>query len=313
MMKRLLGKLLIPATLFALISAYSCSSFDTVYQTGVDTVNVVTDLVTPDPEPVLKKKLIFAPVINQTKMSSIDGLIKKGMISFLQRDEFLLVSSMETDSIKNVNSEGVQYGIVIDSEQVEKAREMGMNILVSCVFHPIETEIKRKGIWPLRKNRRVVSISISVNAIDTTNNTLVVSRNETLNVKTDEQNPEFTSKWDPDISLLEREIPVVLEKLSSEISEKLFEYPWQSRVSISESNTYFVNAGRDVGIDENTRFDLFKKGESIQSLTGEEYFIFGDKIGEIGVESVSQSRSVLAMSSADNASAEFIRVKRLEN
>jgi len=310
MIKGLFRKLSVLVILLSLLSAFACSTVNEVYLAGAETVNLATDLIMPDEKPVLKKKVMVAPVINQTGINKFDEKVRQILISNLAQDEFLLVSSLNKGNSSISNSKTLQYGIIIDSEQVKNAREMGANILVSCVFHSIESDIKRKGIWPLRENRRVIGISVSINAIDTINNTLVVSRNETLYVKTDEKDPDSFEKWKPDINLLEKEIPSVLEKLSSSITEKLRQYPWQSRIHMAENNKYVIKAGRNIGIDTSTVFELFTKGESIKSLTGEEYFILGEKIGEVGIKSVSQDVSTLAMTLNGNSNAELIRVKR---
>lgn len=295
------------------LSLLGCGTAKTVYKAGADTVNAAADIITFADKPVLKKKVLVAPVINQSGIrGSIDEQISQKLISNLVEDKYLLVSRLARDSVENFNPRTLQYGIVIDNEQVLKAQEAGMNILLSCVIHPIELDIKRKGIWPFRKTRRMVGVSISVNAIDTTNKTLVVSKNDTVSLKTNEINPDDTVEWKPDMNLIEKGIDSVIEELSDLVSEKLAEYPWQSRVHKSESDSIVIKAGHDIGIDNNTVFELYSRGESIKSFTGDEYSILGNKLGEARVKSVSRDRTVLGISPGSDVfkNAEVIRVKR---
>jgi hypothetical protein len=313
MMNGFFKKLSVPVFFLFLFSLFACGTAKTVYRAGADTVNAAAHLIIPGEKPVLKKKVLVAPVINQTGINSgLDEIIRQGLISYLEKDKYLLVSRLEKAGDEKFNPRTLQYGIVIDNEQVKKAQEAGMNILISCVFHPIELDIERKGIWPFRKNRRIVGVSISVNAIDTTDNTLVVSKNESVSLKTDEINPDDTIEWKTDINLIERGVNSVLKGLSTIILEEITQHPWQSMVNKSDSDTYIIKAGHDVGIDNNTVFELYAKGESIKSFTRDEYYILGDKLGEAHARSISKDESVLGITpgSEQFINAEIIRVKR---
>lgn len=295
------------------LSLFGCGTAKTVYKAGADTVDAAIDLVTFADKPVLKKKVLVAPVINQSGIrGSIDEKIQQRLISYLVEDDFLLVSRLARGSDENFNPRTLQYGIVIDNEQVLKAQEIGMNILLSSVIHPIELDIKRKGIWPFRKTRRIVGVSITVNAIDTTNNTLVVSENDSVSLKTNEINPDDRVEWNPDMNLIEKGVDSVLEDLTHLISEKLSQYPWQSRLSKPENDSIVIKAGHDIGVDNDTVFELYSRGESIESFTGDEYSILGNKLGEARVRSVSKDRTVLGISPGSEVfkNAEVIRVKR---
>lgn len=236
----------------------------------------------------------------------------QGLISYLGEDDYLLVYRIEKGSNDKFNPRTLQYGIVIDNEQVKIAQENGMNILISCVLHPVEQDIKRKGFWPYRKTVRFVDVSITINAVDTTNNTLVVSKNDSISLNTGDINPDDTVEWKPDISLIGRGIDSVIEELSSYTSEKLSQYPWQSRVYKSESDEYVIKAGNETGIDGNTVFELYARGESMKSYTGDEYSILGNKLGEVRTESISRDKSVLRITPGSEMfkNAEIVRVKR---
>lgn len=313
MRNRLFKKIFVLVVFIFLLSVFACGTAKTVSRASVDAINATADFIIPDEKPVLKKKVVIAPVINQSGIKmNLDEKMRQALISYLSQDEFLLINRSVKGSDETFNPRTLQYGIVIDPEQVTKAQEAGMNILVSCVFHPIESEIKRKGIWPFRKNRRIIDISISINAIDTTNNTFAVSKNESISLRTNEKDPDDTIEWEPDINLIEKGVHSVLEKLSDFTSEKLRQYPWQSRIYGSDNNTYIIKAGHDVDINQSTVFELYSKGESIKSATGDEYSTLGDKLGETGVISISRDESVLEITpdSEKNKKIEIIRAKR---
>ena len=313
MTKGLFRKLSFAVIFLFSLTLFSCGTAKTVYKAGADTVTAAADLIIPDEKPVLKKKVLIAPIINQTGITNnIDEVIRQILLSRFGEDKYLLISKLDKDSNQAINPRTLQYGIVIDTEQVKKAQEAGMNILISCVFHPIESNVERKGIWPFRKNRRIIGISISINAVDTTNNTLAASVNESVYLKTGEINPDDSVEWKPDINLVREGIESVLDQLCDSVSNKLMHYPWQSKIYKSENNAYIIRAGQDIGIDKSTVFELYAKGEPIESYTGDEYFILGSKLGEAGVVSVSRDKTVLGINpdiEKDN-SIEVIRVKR---
>ncbi len=304
-------KLLILIVLIALISTLSCSAGRDVYEVSSIAVDSFSDLILPDEKPVLKKKILIAPVINKAGFSDLQAEeIKQDCISYLSKDKYLLITSVKKIGDGESVSLLKQYGTVTNPEYVKTAEEMGMNIFLTCIVNPIEVTEKRTGIWPLRKDSYKVLVSISINALDTVNGTYIVFEDRTANIKIKKEDTGAADKWIPDYNMLKSDISSVIKKLCSDVVEKLRKQHWESKVTVDNDNIV-IQAGTDIGIKENTVFEVYKKGEPIESLYKDEYYTFGEKIGEAGIKSLSENKTVLAATiNGDIKDAAFIRVKR---
>ena len=307
-------KLLILAMLIILSSTFACSAGRDVYEVSSLAADSLSDLILPDEKPILKKKILVAPVINRAGISDSQAEeIRQKCISYLSEDEYLFITSLKKWGDNDSAFLLKEYGSVINPVYAKNAGEMGMNVLLTCVLHPIEVTDRRVGVWPARKDGYNVFISISINALDTVNGTLIVFEDRTTNIKIKKTDTGDREKWTPDYSMFKNDISSMTKKLCSSVIEKLRKQTWQSRVSVDEGNLV-INAGKTIGINENTVFEIFKKGDLIKSYTEGEYYTFGEKIGETGVMSISEDRTVLiANTNGDFKDAAFARVKRSDD
>ncbi len=307
-----LRKLIILVMLIVLASTFGCSAGKDVYEVSSLAADSFSSLILPDKKPILKKKILIAPVINKAGISDAQAEeIKQDCISHLSRDKFLHITTLK----KFDDNESVfllkNYGPVINPEYVKTAEEKGMNIFFAYVIHPIDVTEKRTGIWPLRKDSYNVVISVSVHAIDTVNNTLICYEDKKTDINFDKSDVGENDNWTPDYSLFKNEISSMTKKLCSSVIEKLRKQPWQTKVHVEDGNIV-LKAGRDIGINENTAFELYKKGDPVEAYYNAVYYTFGDKIGESVPKSVSEDRTVLA-ANIDLKDAFYIRVKRSDD
>lgn len=307
-------KLLMLVMLIALFSTFACSAGRDVYEVGSLAAGSVSDLIFPDDNPVLKKKILVAPVINKAEISASQAEeIRQDCISYLSKDKSLLITSLKKWGDDDPSSLLKQYGAVINPEYVKAAEEMGMDVFLACIIHPIEVSNKRTGIWPFRKDSHNVIISVSINAMDTVNGTLIVYKDKTEDINFDVADTGESNKWTPDYSMLRKEVRKMTKKLCSSVIDRLRRQYWQRKVTVDGGNL-IINAGKAIGINENTVFEVFKRGDRIDSLSDGEYYIFGDKIGETRAKSISEDKTVLAANiNGDSKDAAFVRVKRFDD
>jgi hypothetical protein len=283
-----------------------------VYYVGGETAKSLKRLVTPDAKPVLKKKILITPVINN---SGIDNLnidqIMQDCVSYISEDEYLVVSTLKKYEYQGQAFLNKPYGAILNPAYVKKSGASGINILLACIIQPVEVTNARKGIWPYRKDTHKITLTVSINAVDTVNGTLVVYEDETIDFKYGLINTGESDKWVPDSNILQSKILDSTEKLCSRAIDKLRKIPWQSE-PIIEGGNYIIRSGRDIGINENTIFELFKKGEPAKSGVGDQYFLLGEKIGETGIRSVAEDSAVLNIN-AGQSEVSFIRVKQPED
>lgn len=280
-----------------------------VYYVGGETAKSLKRLVTPDAKPVLKKKILITPVINN---SGIDKLqtdqIMQACVSYISKDEYLVVSTLQKYEDQDQAFLTKPYGAILNPAYVKKSGASGINILLACIIQPVEVTKARKGIWPYRKDTHKITLSVSLNAVDTVNGTLVVFEDETIGFKSGLLNTDENDKWLPDSNLLQKNILDMTKKLCSSAIKRLRKIPWQSE-PVVEGDNYVIRSGRDIGINENTVFELFKKGEPAKSGAGGQYFLLGEKTGEIGIRSVTEGSAVLNID-AGQSEISFIRVKQ---
>jgi hypothetical protein len=283
-----------------------------VYYVGGETAKSLKRLVTPDAKPVLKKKILITPVINN---SGIDNLqtdrIMQACISYISKDEYLVVSALQKYEDQDRAFLNKPYGAILNPAYVKKSGASGINILLACIIQPVEVTKTRKGIWPYRKDTHKVTLSVSINAVDTVNGTLVVFEDETIDFVSGLLNTGEDDKWLPDSNMLQGKILDMTEKLCSRAIKRLRKIPWQSE-PVVEGDNYVIKSGRDIGINDNTVFELFKKGEPAKSGAGDQYFLLGEKTGETGIRSVAENSAVLNIN-AGQSEVSFIRVKQPED
>ncbi len=280
-----------------------------VYYVGGETVKSIKRLVTPDAKPVLKKKILITPVINN---SGIDNLqidqIMRDCVSYISEDKYLVVSTLQKYENQDQAFLTKPYGAILNPAYVKKSGASGINILLACIIQPVEVTKARKGIWPYRKDTHKITLTVSINAVDTVNGTLVVYEDETIDFKYGLLNTGENDKWIPDGNLLQNKISDMTEELCSRALDILRKVPWQSE-PVVEGDNYVIRSGKDVGMNENTVFELFKKGESTKSGAGEQYLLLGEKIGETNVRSVAENSAILNIN-AGQSEVSFIRVKQ---
>ena len=306
-----LRKLLILVILIVIASTFGCGAGGRdVMEVSSLAVDSFTDLILPDARPVLKKKILIAPVINNAGITDAQAEeIEQDCISYLSRDDYLLITTSKKWGDKDSSpSQMTSYGAVINPEYSNTAEEMGMNIFLGCIIRPLEITEKRTGVWPFRKDSYNVLIAISISAYDTINGTLIVYEDNTSDVNIKKTDSGENDKWTPDYNMLKKEISSMTKKLCSSVIDKLRKQPWQSKVTVEDGNLV-INAGTAIGINENTVFDIFKEGDLIEAYRAGGYYILGEKLGESGAKSISEHRTVLA-ANTDLKDAAYVRVKR---
>jgi hypothetical protein len=283
-----------------------------VFYVGGQAAKSIKGLVTPDAKPVLKKKILITPVINN---SGIDNLltdqIMRDCVSYISEDEYLVVSTLQKYGDSAQAFLNKPYGAILNPVYVKKSGASGINILLACIIQPVEVTKARKGIWPYRKDTHKITLTVSINAVDTVNGTLVVYEDETIDFKYGLINTGENDKWVPDGSLLQDKILDLTEKLCSRAIDILRKVPWQSE-PVVEGGNYVIRSGRDIGINENTVFELFKKGESAKSGAGDQYYLLGGKVGETNVRSVAEKSAILNINPGQSE-VSFVRVKQPED
>ncbi len=301
------------AALISVIVMTGCSTARDVYDMSSDAARQLSEKVMPAQKPLLKKRVLIGPVID---MAGIDDktalIIRDEYLNLLGDDEYIRVMVSKQLVTKDMEYTSSQYGIILDREHLSRAEETGANVFVSTVFHPLEVDVRKTGIWPFSKYRKVVDIHMTLNAYDINRNTLVATSSDSVKFKVPEiVSPDASKEWQPDWPMIGKEITSMVKSFAGSVSNRLITYPWQGRLTITPDNRITIDGGRDIGASQGQIFEVFAKGESLQSFTGKEYVTLGQKVGEIRLTNVADVYSEgFPVSNAGFADGQIVRIKR---
>ncbi len=298
--------------IFMLLTGFGCGMFKSIYSFTTHPVESISGAIAGE-EAVLTKRTLVAPFVNHAGIKQeVVPLIADRFVDLLRKGDHISVTMLEDFDRSDLVTSSPQYGVVIDQELVKKAEEMGMDMLITATINPFDVVTKKSGLWPFRGIKKHVTISMSMNALDIINGTLVSAETETRNIKMDSEGPEDQDEtWEVDYNILDEELSSILEDQSSGVSEALDSIPWTGKIKLTDNNNVIINGGEDVGITKGSVFEVFRKSEPIQSLNGKEYFFLGAKQGEIRAEEV-RSEYTIAVP-LDNEILEHGQLVRLKS
>ena len=295
---------------FALLGAGGCSTTKRWY-----------GKIVPDSSG-LKKRVIVLPFWDQAGLGEekVEQLTAQ-FVSLLNKDGAFVIQTVQRSSALPDRVRSPDFGIVTDPVQARRADQMGMNIMLTAVVSPFETQRIKTGIWPFRKIKDETEIAMYVNAFDVINGTLLLTHLESVKIRTTadilfdefEEESEEAQKIKPEIDekTLAKSLAEIVEEQATEVSSALRERPWLGRIISSDASGTLINAGSDVGVVPGMVFDVLGAGETIPSASGKPVTLPGPSMGEIKVTEVMKDR---ALSSAQEGSSfvpgQVIRFKK---
>jgi hypothetical protein len=292
--------------------------------TGCGTTKTVYNKFIPE-KGGLKKRVMVLPMIDQAGLG--EAKVQEAQILFLEElrkvKNYLVQEATLPPSSNNRNAS--QFDIIVDPYLSKKAEEIGMNVLITVTIHPIDVNVEKKGIWPILIIQRKLELSMVVSALDLTNGTLFMTNLESTKLKMEEQvedlevlqiQSEFKEEEAKNpLTFVEEEefqeaVADMIKDQASAIMEVLKEEPWSGKILSVDGKDLVINAGRDVGLITGSLFEVFGKGESIQSVNGRSYHLLGPKMGEIkAVRVMEDQASAVPWKGTGFKAGQTIRVK----
>jgi hypothetical protein len=299
--------------LFFLFQGIGCGTVKSAYRASVGAARSVSEMVIPGEKDMLRERVMVVPVINQAGIEEETAMRITGIfMDLLTKEGHLLVTMLKDVETSSSDLSSPQYGIVIDPELVKKAEETGMDVLITTTLSPFDVKTKKSGIWPFRKMKKEIDISISMNVLDITNGTLILSETETRKIKAGYDPVEGKEdRWEVDNEILEEEVYSILKTYSSDITDALDAQPWTGKIKLADDKAVMINGGKDIGITKGSIFEVFDKGEPIQSINGKDYFYLGMKVAEVRAEEVMQKYTLAApLNNERLIDGQLVRLKR---
>ena len=240
---------------------------------------------------LLRKKVLIAPVINIAGLKDEKaGQLSETWLNLLKEDNSLLVTQLTGFESPQLVSKSSGLGVFTDPVIIKKAEEMGMNTLVTLILEPLNYTAKKGFIWPFNKVKGEYDVTMVVNAVDITSGTVIYSYKESEKIKIGKV-PEGQETPIPlDTGALDNVLYELQKRQSSALLDVLAGQLWTGKI-LHDEGKIRINGGKDIGITAGSVFEVFNKGEGIESLTGASYYIDGPKTGEIKVTEVTADHS----------------------
>ena len=295
-----------------IVSIFGCSTARNIYETGSNTARDVYRAVTPGREPVLKKRVLVVPIIDQAGLGEelVDQLTDE-LINRLRTSGKLIVQKSDLEISRELKKRSPELGIVVDPELAKKAAELGMNALITSVLNPLESKIKSKYFWPIKRIKREVEVSIVVNVFDPINGTLYLTNMESRKkeIETDEFEPK-QEKWDIEPSVLNQRLEQIIKDQASVITEDLEDQPWTGKIVKINELGIQINGGKDIGVVPGNIFDVFGGGDKIESVKGRTLSLLGPKVGALQVKDVRENYSLAVnLGNTQPETGQLVRLK----
>jgi len=262
---------------------------------GCGTARGLYHSVRPEKDSRLKKRVLLVPIIDQAGLGKErTESLTSNLLALLGKDGGLILSRGAHLTPSAQKSRSPQFGIIIDTEQAEKAEKMGVNVLITAVANPMEVHKKKTGIWPFRSVKKDVEISLAVNAFDVVTGTLFLTHLESRKVRVpvlDEGDTEVV-KQEMDEQKFDKALSQIIEAQATAIGRALAGKPWFGKILSAGPETVVINGGQDIGFAPGLVLEVYGQGETIPFVSGRGIDILGPKAGEIRIVEVQENKAL---------------------
>ena len=286
---------------------------------GCSTTKNLTKKVLPDSwarkimtnEADLKKRVMIFPFVDQAGVGpEMTKKLGHEFYKHLKETPNLLLYDPPDGVFSTQAMESPQFGVVTSSKLVDIATDMGMNALIIGVLNPVEIAVHKTGIWPFDGWKRIFTVSAAVNVIGTASKTLIYTdiALEEYDMSLEESEQLDQENYIQKITL--EALPDLIHKLGSIMDFKVSDEPWTGKIVAVDGDTIMINAGKEVGLEDEAVFEVYSVGESISSGTGRTIHLLGETVGEIKVTSVMEKHSLAEpLDGGPFKAKQFIRLK----
>jgi hypothetical protein len=271
------------------------------------------------PNVALKKRVLIMPFIDQAGLGGDRiGRMTERFIDLLGQKPHLSVVAASASPAKAGEEPVIEW--------LKTANGMGMNVLVTATLPPTDILTNKLGLWPLVITKRELEISMIMNAFNVANGTMLLSHLESRKLNTETRSDDLevlrgegeiqTESEDPlavmGESRIQKALEIIVERQVAVFSGVSKEVPWIGRIESVDNQHVLLSVGKDVGLIADVVFEVYEKGDPVQSRSGRTFYPIGAKIGEIKVERVMEKQaSAIPLSGAALQPGQFIKLKKL--
>ncbi len=183
----------------------------------------------------------------------------------------------------------------------EKAMTDGVFSAIQVTLLAPTVDVRRSGIWPLRKTKMFVGVNARIMSLDLTTDTVLINKVE---------KEEVAFYYDPiaeeDPSLyqeaLEKATKALTKGIVASIAEVIKDTPWVTFVTRVQGDTVEIPVGKRHGLKEGNEFAVYEKADVIKAFDGRTYPIWGKRVGTLKVREMGDTKSILTLISGSGIS-----------
>ncbi len=292
--------LLFPVVLFFFFSISGCGITKS-------TINKIK----PGKPSGLKKQIMIFPLVDRAGIrSESKDRITVGLAEAMSELPDLQLYQAPKDISWFSGIAATEYDIITDPKLVKKAEDLGMNAFITGILDPVESKNTRTGIWPFRKTSRLFDVSMVVNIVNVTSGCLYLTNIVSDDVTFPLDEIKDAPKDEIIDRVLEKALPSIFKLQAEAVIDSLEEEPWTGKVLALTNNVLTISAGRNTGVHPDQVFTVFSRAKPIICRDNRSYFLFGERIGEIKVNTVMEKHALaLPVEGGPFSAGQIIRLK----
>jgi hypothetical protein len=221
-------------------------------------------------------------------------LFRKGIPEYLNKEcDDVSVSNPGSDQ----NIEGFEQLPLLENGEVDNfalaliGRQLGLNAIITGSLDDISILDELRGmIW--KDTHHLIQILVSVEIFDTESGSKILDQSFTRKVEIEELDYELMRS---EGKLIMPDLNQTLTDLLGEIGETICwaieDQAWSGFVITVEDDTLTLSAGSAVGLAPGDEFDVYDTSRVLKGLSGQQYFVRGQKIGEIRIIEVDTDKA----------------------
>ncbi len=274
------------ALLFAVFFSTGCGLYS-----DIKTATRDMDFSWGMPDPLLKRKIVFAPVIKRGPAFSggFEEVFEKSLAATIadRNPDFRLVRPGDPKFPETLRSiPEIRPGLVDNKAVADAGRGIGANAVVVGTIYDISTKQEQRGVLLFRETRSFIQFSVGISAFDMETCAKIFDRTYQEEIRIDEFELETVQK---DRRIQNRDLETALrkaaEKLAKEFGKQTNQQPWKSFV-LTVEDTVEIAAGSAAGLKEGDRLDVYAPGQKMDGLDGQVFFLPGKRIAQVRIVSL---------------------------
>ena len=226
------------------------------------------------------------------------SLFRKGIPEYLNNEcDDVTAANPDTDN----DIEGFQQLPMLENGEVDNfalaliGRQLGLNAIVTGSLDDIGILDELRGmIW--KDTHHLIQILASIEVYDTESGSKILDESFSRKVEIEELDYELMRSQG---KMILPDLNETLKDLLAEIGEAICwaieDQPWNGFVVAVEEDTVTLSAGSVAGLAPGDEFDVFDTSRVLQGVSGQRFFVHGQKIGEIKITEVESDKARAVM------------------